>query len=450
MALEWANKRFRSSEDRTIDILSGAVATGVKRANTTGSYVGRFKRPRRASIGRVALYGSRQDREVYGSISRNHVVAVGTSPYNTYEVGKIIGMALLRDILRKDYNWISAEPTEIVFNFTGAPGTPVPSDASIRSVPCSMEFFSREFGTASDAQYVARKKVNFRSSSTIASNEVSCIADFGEWFALNVFSNSYFGGAPSTSMGQNELWGYQLYEYDISGTTVTEKPARGAIEELSDRKVSVFGYNKLTVQNVTIADNSATGDANSTERVDRNPIKGKLFKFKGPYPLARAYVFDRGIGFNPVIYDRNSDNLIVPNMPTGTSTSNSLLTQLPNTEMFENCTGVASCALEPGAIKDFASSFKISGTIPDLIRRFAIHDTVVNSRFLSRAFNYSPVGDSYLLFMEKRMSTGAAAVTLNYQLDCTISAVMGKRRSIPTQPLVITPVNYGTGTEILT
>jgi hypothetical protein len=210
----------------------------------------------------------------------------------------------------------------------------------------------------------------------------------------------------------------------------------------------------MHIQNVTTADQG--GDtALLDDRIDSNPVRGRIFKFKGPLPRVKNNRnIGPGTGYGPdesfrLMVDPNGDGIIKP--------STDLLGSwrgVPSADMFENCTGITSVSLEPGAIRNFTMQFKFSGLLINLIRGFSdTKDDAARSRFPG-AGRHNALGTCMMMALEKRVRTGSGVdgqkVSVNWHADIYSGAVMGRSKPTTMNRAVMVPGTLVSGVDTTT
>jgi len=232
-----------------------------------------------------------------------------------------------------------------------------------------------------------------------------------------------------------ELHAYQFVQIDAAAG-VPVNYVNQAVVPLEGQYLSAYSVVRIHVQNVTVADGtSEPGAIYQTTRIDANPLKGVLMRFRSPTPMVKDAAVGAGIdgsGANNFGWtlqsDMNGDGLIMP----GNNPPNGPWSQLPSADMFKNCVGLAHITLEPGDIKDYSLNFKFSGTLQALMKGFqtSYTDNNGNSYPLPSTLN-KQLGNSFMFALEKRMPTGTAAVTVNIHYENYYGAVFGGRRKTP-------------------
>jgi len=399
----------------------------------TGHYKGRLPAPKRAPrAGKYALYGHRAECERYiANRGSNDVVYVGAQVAPAGSIGQSVGVAFLRKVMKQHYH-IEYSTTEQQLRPLSGPGT-----ETLDYFPGQLKFWRKTTPHALTGGTYAPSYDVGAVYTFPAPGTGSTVASFGRWFNENVFNSDTFGNISSAGSvnPRRELHAYQFVQYDYIGAG-SANSVNQAVVPLEGQYLSAYSVVRLHVQNVTVADGtSEPGAIYQTTRIDANPLKGVLMRFRDPTPMVKDAANGAGIdgsGANNFGWalqnDINGDGLIMPgaNPPSGP------WAQLPTADMFKNCVGVANITLEPGDIKDYSLNFKFSGTIQALMKGFntSFTDAAGNS-FLLPSTNNKQFGNSFMFALEKRMPTGPAPVTVNIHYENYYGAVFGGRRKTP-------------------
>jgi len=381
-----------------------------------GAYKGRLPRAKRpAKPGKYALYGARAEVEKHGTQSLANVVYLGAQSAPAFRIGDIVGQAFIRKVMKRHYLFEYAHPA--------SPLAPSSSFGDV-VVPHSLRFYSKATPAVGVPVYAV--------SATFVFDNTDTIASFGAWFAANVFSAAVFGGVPDAAYFTNELYAYQFVNIDIN---TQNYPAGGsptipmAIVPLENQYLTVYSTVRMHIQNVTVADiDGTTAELKQTDRIDANPLKGKLMRFRGPCPKLTSY---RGIAtttFVQPVPEENAYQLQSDSTPDGIFMPSASLTgvwqQVPTSGQFSNLKGEIQVSLEPGAMKDYSIAFKFSGTLQRLLRGFA-QKTALG---VPQPNGIHAFGESFLFALEKRMPTGSAQCALNFHYEQYYGAVFGRRK----------------------
>jgi len=398
-----------------------AAIRGPRRSTGDGHYKGRLPKPKRqARPGRVALNGHRLELERYGTAAHANVCYLGAQTAPASAIGKSVGVAFLRMVMKRHYH-IEYSSTDQTLRpaFSGTGSGLTAADASGFFFPAAIKFWRKVVSDSLPPVVNVGNTYTFPGTGTVAS--------FADWFVQNIFLSPDFGGfAGVSSVDTTELYAYQFVQNDA------DRLINQPVMPLEGQYLTAYSVVRMHIQNVTPADDLSL----STDRVDVNPIKGKLMRFKDPTPVIKD---DRGIddsGSTNYGYllqqDINGDGIIWPNPatpPTGP------WTQLPTADMFRNCAGMANISLEPGAIKDYSLTFKFSGTIQALMKgfnttRWLPSATAPLSRTIPSTTN-KQFGQSFAFALEKRMPTGNSAVSVNFHYELYVGSCFGGRRKTP-------------------
>jgi len=395
----------------------------------SGHYKGRLPAPKRAARpGKYALYGHRAECERYiANRASNDVVYVGAQVAPAGSIGQSVGVAFLRKVMKQHYHIEYSSPEQQLRPLAG-PGIEV-----YDYFPHSIKFWRKTTPSTLGAGPTYDVPVQFLFPGP---GPTSTVTSFGAWFNENVFNSTVFGTVNSSGLSNDrvELHAYQFVNTDHApGANAL---VNQAVVPLEGQYMSAYSVVRVHVQNVTVADGtSEPGAIYQTTRIDANPLKGVLMRFRDPTPMVKDAAVGAGIdgsGANNFGWtlqsDINGDGLIMPgnNPPTGP------WTQLPSADMFKNCVGLVHVSLEPGDIKDYSLNFKFSGTLQALMKGFQMSysDNNGNSYPLPSTLN-KQLGTSFMFALEKRMPTGPAPVTVNIHYENYYGAVFGGRRKTP-------------------
>jgi len=405
----------------------------------TGHYQGRLPAPKRpARPGKFALYGHRAETERWIA-NRNSpdVCYVGAQVAPAGSIGSSVGVAFLRMVMKRHYQIeYSTVEQQLRPLISGTGGGLTVADATYDYYPRAIKFWRKITPTVGAPTYDVAATYVFPSPGVS-----STVQSFGVWFATNVFNATSFGnvntGLTPTVRTDYQLHAYQFVSADTSPTLGAETVlnVNQAVMPLEGQYVKAYSVVRVHVQNVTPADGLEAGAVYQSTRIDSNPLKGVLMRFKDPTPLVKDSTIGSGIdgsGANnygwKLQQDVNGDGLFLPgvNPPIGP------WSQIPTADMFKNCVGAVSIQLEPGIIKDYSLNFKFSGTIQALMRGFSMADSGPGLASTPHAdTGFKQFGQSFLFALEKRMPTGPSPVYVNVHYENYYGSVFGGRRKTP-------------------
>jgi len=402
----------------------------------TGHYQGRLPAPKRpARPGKFALYGHRAETERWIA-NRNSpdVCYVGAQVAPAGSIGSSVGVAFLRMVMKRHYQMEYSTTEQQLRSLPSGLGTgATEADANDFYFPRAIKFWRKTTPTVGPPIYDVAATFTFPVPGVTAT-----VQSFGVWFSTNVFNSPAFGnvnvGTAPTVRTDYQLHAYQFVEGDAALATAV-RYLNMPVMPLEGQYLKAYSVVRVHVQNVTPADGLEAGAVYQSTRIDANPLKGVLMRFKDPMPLVKDAAIGAGIdgsGANnfgwKLQQDLNGDGLFLP----GVNPPNGPWSQIPTADMFKNCVGAVSIQLEPGIIKDYSLNFKFSGTIQALMRGFSMADvgpTLLSSPHPDTGFKQ--FGQSFLFALEKRMPTGTAPVYVNVHYENYYGSVFGGRRKTP-------------------
>lgn len=390
-------------------------SSGAAGGRGSGHYKGALARPTRPpKAGKYALYGHRADLEYHGTTTHDNVTYLGAQSATAARVGVSVGVAFIRMVMKRHYQ-CEYSNTGQALQALVAPGN------SENYFPASIRFWKKTTPRNSIPVYAVAANIPIAGATVLS---------WAQSFADNVFNNAAFGGAWAPGSGvideSIELHAYQFVQADAG--LFPPGGVNTAVVPLEGQYLTVYSSVRMAIQNVTGADVD-DGASKLTTRIDANPVRGKLMRFKDPLPLVKD---DRGVDGTAtndfgwkLQQDVNADGII---WPAPLSSPNGPWSQVPTADMFRNCVGVANVSLEPGDIKDYSFAFNFSGTIQALMKGFNLTANLGQAPLPTSSHQF---GTSFLFALEKRMPTGATAVALNFHYENKYGAVFGRRRKTP-------------------
>lgn len=272
--------------------------------------------------------------------------------------------------------------------------------------------------------------------------------------ARQLLDNYQYGAKPNSGAVHNvndatyEFYGMSVLDYsDESGATVpttndNRMKMHKAIFRVDKMKIKIRTKNTIYIQNQT------TSDANSlsTDVVDTNPVKGRIFLFKHIAPIVR-YIQSRDSTLvrdeYKLMHDVNGDGVIYPDADVGGDTSttynNQAWGQIPSTDMFTNCKSFSNISLQPGEIKRFDFGFSYNGYINRFLQGLDLSGLGVsqaqNSYAIARTGSDRSLGTSVLFAFDKRLSTGSNGVELAVQRTAQCWVQLGKTKKVSFYPM---------------
>lgn len=451
----------------------------VMRPDTSGRYTGRIPFPRKKPKTSKSIFAQKGSR---GKIEQNVQAVEGTNvsylgftsmirapqgvAANKVLYGSApfhVGMAIVRLMFKKEYNVDIEHPSQTItdLNMVSQVGSTftngIPTGGSIGlNQPNYINFVRKvtpipygSTGNPALPTYEVKWGLQLSATTTmmqiaweIAQN-VICSRDFGA-----------MGGADTGSGSVNqiyELYGAYFYDADTNFTGSTIHVRKGMIL-LGDYNVAVRCNSTIYFQNQTASD-SGGATAYSTDVVDANPIRGRIYYFSHPNPVVRTYQGQTDDKSWKLMHDANGDGVIYPDTnaigTTGTGSGNlgSGFNQLPGGDMFMNLKKYDTISLAPGEMKRFDFNFKFNGNINKFITGLRLLNTTgvaydyvtLNPNQYQYQVNAQSkaLGSSVLFAFEKRLSTGAGNPIVTYQRNTYTSATLTYRKKKTMLPMCV-------------
>ena len=395
MSFGGARKRMRSG---TRSYNSGAVM--------------KIKKPRRPVRHSVyAANGVREVEEKYGTVTHTNCLyfGVGSAPHNT--IGWQIGAAIMRWVLktRLKRNIMSVWEPIIL---------PVDSNYPQRHALTSIQFHYERKVNGTNTYFVQP----FGNPATPIT-AVQTISSFADWFRTNCWN-----------LGQDDTGRSDVLKYITYTTAVGSQGAAGQevqdVIDVDSIVINLFVKQTIALQNVTPSD-SGSLDA---DRLDLNPLKGRMFTCKGQAPVVKNAVHlwsTTDVDGYPSLEVNYNDGLLIPaNNPIQG------WRQPPSSDYFENVIKQKSIMMKPGDIQTYTTMFKYKGHYNNIY--YGLNPKGFDSSD-SRPNNVKAMyGKCYLIALEKILRTGTSAdVICNYHIDREASCMVKTKRLVQTMNKVV-------------
>jgi len=386
---------------------------GRPKTYVASRYTGTFSAPtQKAKPGIYALNGMQSEREAYGTNTMNFCNYSGLSSALPRTVGRDIGVALMRWLMKKHYKQDYSDMEQIIRQ----PRV----DELLSNVTAYNPRFVR-FYRETTLQTINTMEVAF----TYTFNDVDTLRSFGDLFATSIFCNSSFGGGYSTGSHQHILKAYQFGDFDsVSNATTSDLTGVTrlmAICYLDKQYCKYYSSATITLQNVTVSG----GGSSSTDVINANPLIGKIFRMKGLLPKLKDNARNGLSKWNELqMSDPDNDGVLLPTtQPPGSWRA------VPNADAFQNCKGYNTVILQPGEIKKQSIKFVYNGLLTDLIQGFGQHEGLgpglVRTPYIKGGF-----GTCLLFAFERQLRTGGTvavpdnSVSIGYHCDWSTGAVI--------------------------
>lgn len=374
----------------------------ARRYRGNSTYSGKFRRPtRRPRITKYDRRGIMISDQVYGANTMKDCNYLGMATMVPYQILQAVGIAFLRYIMKKHYYREYSSAHDLV------QPDHVPNATEPQGI---MIYFENVYISPSGVE------TRTTTSVTYTVNGTDKVRDFGIWFATQAqtelgggtYNNQFLRIKTYTLLGEDE---------DLAGPNSVDC-------YMDTMKVSIFCTTKFKIQNTTMNDSgTAALDVNNA-----NPIRGRLFKFKGLNPKFKDTLDVAEESWNSLHWPDGYTNASRDGVLFPASDPPLQFQQVPNPSIFSNCRASANVMMQPGQIKSYTLKFKYFGTINDLIKGLAWRraDGVFAPDLKD------PFGMCYMFAFEQLVKTGSAPIVLNYQVDRTYGAYV-----IPPKPVLM-------------
>lgn len=364
---------------------SARVAQGFY-GNSSAVYQGKFRKPTRARPTKQTKYltsGACLYDETYGDVSDPDCVYLGASTFAPFQMSRVIFYALIKKLYRKhgiNLEDVNAEIPNLAYN-----------DASGRTI---VAIYKQPVNsTPIVTPYI------MPALSTLVTMADANAANILNWMEQRIMQVPTPGSGYATDL---ELERVQLVETIVSplgvityGNVLAELNLK---QEILQLEVSV----NIMVQNRTKGA-TAGGTESGVDRVDNQPLVGKLYEFSGGVPK------EKHMGNGPL----NVVNISGVTLKRAAELTGSGYAEPPVAHHFSNITKCSGVQLQPGVIKRHSTKFYKRAYFNNWIK--SMKGTYLASG--TNAFSTGS-GKSFLFAFEEILNSGSAnKITVSYEVD---------------------------------
>lgn len=425
-ALKAAKKKWK--EKKTVEAVKKVVtAINQKRTarreipkkviigNSTGSYGGQFNKPTYVNYKKekatVRAEGYMLSAETWGNVSDPHCIYINHGTYDSGSIARVIGGALLRKLFRKAGIEIGSHREELaLFGFGNSDG------------------FKIEYTIKAplDGTYAVDSLVTVDNESF---EVVLTRLMAGPFIHIENFIRNSNVNLPHSLC---------LYSSDRNGVATNWRLL--AQMNLRNTKVEVTTTSVLTLQNRTAGEKANEGDL-SLDRVDNQPLQGKIYEFKHADPRLRHQTVG-GSGLSQPAEERlcraaiNGLDLIRSGQ-IEVAGSGIDYQEPPPAKVFSNCNGVANVRLEPGSMKKTTLNHQYKGYLPTLMNNLKCNT-------FAGLYNQGVPGKCQLIAVEEVLRTASTnPIFINYERAIYVGAYCyeKKRKAVWSSVLFQTNAN---------
>jgi hypothetical protein len=207
-----------------------------------------------------------------------------------------------------------------------------------------------------------------------------------------------------------------------------------ALMNLENVKMTITSNSVLTLQNRTAGETAAAGDL-SADRVDNQPMQGKIYNFKHADPRFRANTLG-GTGLlqpdtNFLSRMANTGLDIIRSAQINVAPANIDFQEPPPAHCWNNIEGVVNVKLQPGSMKKTMIGHVYSGYLPSLMNKLRVAQT-------SGLFFSGAPGRSQVVALEEVLRTASTNnLFLNYEREMNLGAYCVEKKKKATWPSVV-------------
>lgn len=287
----------------------------------------------------------------------------------------------------------------------------------------------------------------------------STLRSMAEWMSGVIWSRYYNDGMIPFELASIDFW--PTASSGTGATAIVRPMLAKCTMRLNGLIVKANVKTVVKLQNTTAAEaTDGTADSGAITSVGSNPIRGKMYYFKGLSPVVQTGYLENVNTTTATLNYANDEwfaatykwpNVGSPipsgggqntfNVFTSTTSPLGIWKSIPLDQYFRNLVGVKNVELEPGVQKFETLSFEYKGTLVNFLRKFmnwfGAGTAHVDAR--NNAYYQFGLGNCVMFAFEKRIRSDGTAgdstnIGLAYQVETDIwtdvkvtTPVMGKR-----------------------
>lgn len=318
------------------------------------------------------------------------------------DIGLAVGIAFFKHVMYKHYGYTYQSVDQLL--------DPTGLFRGIEIQSKQWDESTNFWGSGDAALYDEHQTEEGRLSETLATA--------GQWFKDSVFNALQFYERSKSS---------HFNQYRLIQKTQANEEDYSQPFPVKDMFIRVFRTMRMTVQNVTAADDDSIGtNGLSMDRIDRNPVRFRYMTFGKNFPYLRNQSAEDSSDNQDLF--RITDRGVIGGSPVENSEPSKNMTVLPRPSDFMHVKGVASGVIPPGGMKTFTMKFQYDGRIAELIRGLQ------PKREIGAWHSFGNCG---VMFCTKVMDTGGEDIKLNVGYNTVTGAYIKKNYGPPTNKYVV-------------
>jgi len=386
------------------------VKTGSRKweGTSTGVYAGKFRKARKVKntfFTECLRTGYKENIEEFGRVEDPNTVYLGHSTKHELEMAVVFTGCFIRNLFRKAGMEIANRREELgLFSFNNSSGFKI--EYVVQNPQTGQQLLNSEYVIADN-----------QTLSTIVANMSAMTGQIG-----NFIRNT----------DQLEPYKLTLYSLDRDVVDLNLNWRMAAQINMSHQYVNLMVKSTLVVQNRTAGATAGATDKGS-DRVDNQPLVGKLYEFSQASPRLAQKNNPNGERLGRV--PQAGLSLVRAAQLGSADFENS-----PDPKIWTNVSKTSNIILQPGTMKENSIVHMFKGKIMTVLRRIrSSQSTGVGpaAEFVGGAGKFV-----YMQFEEKLRTTSSNPVTVQYERKYEIGMIMKKTKTPALQPgLLVNEVN---------
>lgn len=356
---------------------------------STGVYQGKFRKPKTAKTGKIAKYltaGNVSYREIYGDINDPDCVYLGFSTYDREEIKKAIFYSIMKKLFKKGGINIDAVHAELPLNS-----------------------WTNSAGGTLTAVYKLATLITPVSYTLLDNQSLQSLYDADACGLATYIENGYY-----------QVLGV---DYTLESVNWNHNSTTLAQLNIAQEVLQLEVFMDIKIQNRTKGA-AASAEDGDLDRVDSQPIKGKLYEFVGGVPKERQ----KGMTALNFMATTAGGAIGVQLARAAQLSPNREYDEPPPAKHFQNCIKASGVLLNPAMIKRHGMKWYCRGYLNNILQKWR--------NLTSAGVNYSAPGKSCLFAFEEVLNSGSTnKITCSYEVDRKTCAMLITAKPYPMKPV---------------
>lgn len=392
---------FKKTLKKKVKVARKTAFTGM----STVVGMGRFPKSSKKNYESLCLkYGYGVTNEVYGRVEDPNCVYISHNTYHVLSIVRAITGALLRKLFKKS-------GIDVVNNKSGINFAQQTTGGKVDG-RLQFQTYNQLTGFYSNVVMDLTDLMNF-------DDIVTAWSDNGFPNRLGAYLYAYI-----LNNSDDELRSVTLLTKDNSIAINDYRPLSHIV--VPNEYISIYVTSEMKIQNRTKAQQAA--DDFSADRVDNQPLVGRMFKFRHADPRLKELAFrnDAGQALD-VVFNRQA--LAGVTLTRATEVSYSTFQEPPVKAHFANCSSAQKIHLLPGDMKTSKISHVYKGMFINLMKKFRAERVQQGSGSFFDAYLTGIPGKNQMFALEEELRTDSTnLITVNYECEFKIGAIVKTKK----------------------